>query len=216
MTSVTLACSTGSSAEPPPRLRLAGLRSRLAGPFDLSLDGGECVAITGPSGAGKSLLLRMIADLDPNEGEVWLDGQPRAHFTAPAWRRRVVYHAGEAGWWAATAAAHFPAPALAASRALAPRLGLDPALFDAAITRLSTGERQRLALLRALAGAPAVLLADEPTGALDAASTALVEALLGERLTAGMALLVVTHNPAQAVRLGQRHLRLAERMLGPA
>jgi ABC-type iron transport system FetAB ATPase subunit len=200
-------------AEAPPRLRLAGLRSALAGPFDLTLAAGECVAITGPSGAGKSLLLRMIADLDPNQGEVWLDGQERATWSAPEWRRQVVYNAAEAGWWGEQVAPHFPAAALAATRTLAPRLGVDPALMDAAVARLSTGERQRLALLRALAGEPAVLLLDEPTGALDETSTELVEALLAARLATGCTILMVTHNPAQAARMGRRHLRLADRRL---
>jgi ABC-type iron transport system FetAB ATPase subunit len=197
-------------------LLLRGLRSHLAGPFDLALAGGECVAVTGPSGAGKSLLLRMIADLDPNEGEVLLDGRSRQDWPAPAWRQAVVYNAAEAGWWSEQVAAHFPGPSLAATRRAAPRLGLDPALLDAAVTRLSTGERQRLALLRALAGAPAVLLLDEPTGALDETNTALVEALLAERLLAGTTILMVTHNPAQAARLGRRHLRLqGGRLIGP-
>ena len=201
------------SADAPLRLRLEGLRSPLAGPFDLTLAAGECVAITGPSGAGKSLLLRMIADLDPNEGKVWLDGQERRTWSAPAWRRQVVYNAAEAGWWTDPVAAHFPAPTRAAARALAPRLGLDPALLDAAILRLSTGERQRLALLRALVGTPPVLLLDEPTGALDEHSTARVEALLAEHLAAGTTILMVTHSPAQAARLGRRHLRLENRRL---
>ncbi|MBW4091987.1 MAG: ATP-binding cassette domain-containing protein [Proteobacteria bacterium] len=200
-------------AEAPARLRLAGLRSALAGPFDLTLAAGECVAITGPSGAGKSLLLRMIADLDPNQGEVWLDGQERATWSAPEWRRQVVYNAAEAGWWGEQVAPHFPAAALAATQLLAPRLGLDPALLEASVSRLSTGERQRLALLRALAGAPAVLLLDEPTGALDETSTGLVEALLAARLATGCTILMVTHNPAQAARMGRRHLRLADRRL---
>src|SRR5215472_3261576 len=81
------------------RLRIVNLHSHLAGPFDLTLAAGECLAITGPSGAGKSLFLRMIADLDPNQGEVFLDGVERRSMPAPAWRSRVVYSAAEPGWW---------------------------------------------------------------------------------------------------------------------
>ena len=66
-----------------PRLRIVDLRSRLAGPFDLALGAGECLAITGPSGSGKSLFLRMVADLDPNQGEVFLDGVERRTLPAP-------------------------------------------------------------------------------------------------------------------------------------
>jgi putative ABC transport system ATP-binding protein len=215
MTSPISACSTGSSTDPP-RLALAGLRSALAGPFDLTLARGECVAISGPSGAGKSLLLRMIADLDPNQGEVALDGRARASFSAPDWRRHVTYCPAESGWWAPVVAAHLPPARRAAWAALAERLGLDPALLDGPVARLSTGERQRLALSRALVAAPAVLLADEPTGPLDPDSTARVEALLAERLAAGMALLLVTHDTAQATRLAARRLRLeAGRLVAP-
>ena len=215
MTSPISACSTGSFTDPP-RLALAGLRGAQVGPFDLTLARGECVAISGPSGAGKSLLLRMIADLDPNQGEVALDGRPRAGFSAPDWRRHVVYCPAESGWWAPVVAAHLPPARHAAWAALAERLGLDPALLDGPVARLSTGERQRLALSRALLADPAVLLADEPTGPLDPDNTARVEALLAERLAAGMALLLVTHDEAQAARLAARRLRLeAGRLVTP-
>lgn len=197
----------------PARLRIASLGSALAGPFDLSVAASECVAITGPSGSGKSLFLRMIADLDPSEGEVWLDGQERSAFPAPEWRRRVVYNAAEPGWWSDDVVAHFPGPAASAARALAPSLGLGADLLEGSVARLSTGERQRLALIRALALASPVLLLDEPTGALDERAAALVESVLRQRLATGAAILMVTHNPEQARRLGHRRLRMAERRL---
>jgi putative ABC transport system ATP-binding protein len=198
----------------PPRLSVRGLRSAVGGPFDLDVAGGECVAITGASGSGKSVFLRMIADLDPNEGEVLLDGMARGAMPAPAWRRRVVYAAAEPGWWSDAVETHFPARA--AALALAPRLGLTEAHLSGALARLSTGERQRLALIRALTAEPAALLLDEPTGPLDAESTARVETLLGERLAGGLAILLVTHNTEQALRLGHRRLHMAERRLHPA
>ena len=198
-----------------PRLTLANLRSSLAGPFDLAVAAGECVAVSGPSGSGKSLLLRMIADLDPNEGAAALDGRDRRGFSPPAWRRRVVYSAAEPGWWLDIAAAHFPGPALAFAREAMPRLGLAPALLESPVVRLSTGERQRLALLRALALDPPVLLLDEPTGALDQESTARVEAVLRQRLAAGTAIILVSHSPAQAQRLGHRRFEMRDRRLAP-
>ena len=201
----------------PPRLRLVTLRSALAGPFDLTLAAGTCIAIAGPSGSGKSLLLRMIADLDPNQGEVFLDGQERRGIAAPAWRRRVVYGAAEPGWWHDTVAPHFaPGAARDLALTLTPRLGLDTALLDSPVVRLSTGERQRLALIRALAPDPPVLLLDEPTGPLDQDSTTLVETVLRERLAAGTAILLVTHSPEQAARLGQQQFRMQQRRLIPA
>lgn len=187
---------------------MRGLKSRLAGPFDLALAAGECVAITGPSGAGKSLLLRMLADLDPGEGEVLLNGKPREHWSGPEWRRRVVYCAAEPGWWALLVSEHFARSEWPAARELMARLGLASGLFEWPVLRLSTGERLRFALIRALLLRSPVLLLDEPTGALDAASTALVEQELRARLQQGLALLLVTHDPALALRLAQRQLSL--------
>ncbi len=186
-------------------LALAGLRSALAGPFDLTLERGACASITGPSGSGKSLLLRMVADLDPNEGQVHLDGRSRATWSAPDWRKRVIYVAAESGWWAEDVAQHFPATERTAVRAMTDRFGLKSELLDGPVARLSTGEKQRLALARALLRAPLILLLDEPTSALDDESIERVELLLRERMTAGMSILMVTHNGRQAERLARRH-----------
>jgi len=180
------------------RLRTTGLRSAHAGPFDLALRPGECLAVDGPSGAGKSLMLRMIADLDPHDGDASLDGVACSAIPAPTWRRRVTYSAAESGWWLERVGDHFAAP----GPELAARLGLRPDIFGKPVATCSTGERQRLALLRTLQHDPVVLLLDEPTGALDATSTAAVEALLRERLAAGVAIVLVTHDLAQASCLG--------------
>ena len=205
-----------SVASQSPRLRIVNLRSQLAGPFELELGAGECLAITGPSGAGKSLFLRMVADLDPNQGEVFLDGVERRTLPAPAWRRKVVYSAAEPGWWHERVADHFSGEAMDFARAMAPRLALDPALLDGQVVQLSTGERQRAALIRALALQSPVLLLDEATGALDEDSTVLVENVLRERLADGVTIAMVTHSAAQAARLGHRHLRMENRRLVPA
>jgi putative ABC transport system ATP-binding protein len=98
----------------------------------------------------------------------------------------------------------------------APRLALAPTLLDEPVVQLSTGERQRMALIRTLALHPPVLLLDEPTGPLDEHSTVLVENMLRERLAAGVMIIMVTHSAAQAARLGHRHLRLENRRLVPA
>ena len=200
---------------PPPRLRIIDLHNPLAGPFDLELGAGECLAIAGPSGSGKSLLLRMLADLDPSQGEVFLDGVERRTMSAPAWRRRVVYSAAEPGWWHERVGEHFNGDALRFAREMAPSLGLVPTLLEAPVVQLSTGERQRIALIRALALQPPVLLLDEATGALDEDSTARVEAILRDRLVGGCTIVMVTHSAAQAARLGHRQLRMENRRLVP-
>ena len=194
------------------RLRVAGLTRLGLGPFGFSLGAGECLAISGRSGAGKSLLLRMVADLDPHEGEAWLDGAARSGMAAPAWRRRVVYCAAESGWWESVAGAHFGSPPVA----LAAELGLQAEIFARPIALCSSGERQRLALLRPGALDPPVLLLDEPTGALDPESVARSEGLLAARLQAGVSLLLVTHDAAQAARLGTRRMVLEDGALRPA
>ena len=196
-----------------PALTVKRLRSELAGPFELSLGRGTCAAITGASGSGKSLFLRMVADLDPNEGEVWLNEQARAAMAAPAWRKQVTYVAAESGWWAEIVLQHFPHRGRDEIATLASALGLRAELLDAPVAQLSTGEKQRLALVRALLPAPPVLLLDEPTGPLDEESVVRVETLLRQRMAAGTSILLVTHDPKQAERLGDRRYRMAARRL---
>ena len=207
------ATGEGDVARAPVRLSLKDLKSPIAGPFDLELAAGECLAVTGESGSGKSLFLRMIADLDPNEGEVKLDGVDRSSLPSPAWRRRAPYVAAESGWWLKTAVEHFAPDRLEAARALAASLGVRSTPFEGEVARLSTGERQRLAIVRALVLDSPVLLLDEPTGSLDPESTLKVEAVLIERLRAGLALVLVSHEPAQAGRLGARHRIMRDRRL---
>ncbi len=175
-------------------------------PLDFDLADGEALAVLGPSGSGKTLLLRAIADLDPNEGQVSLDGASRESMPAPAWRRQVTYLPAEPGWWSDRVADHFPQPEL--GRALFPRLMLPAPMMERPVAELSTGERHRIALARVLVQAPKVLLLDEPTSGLDQGSTRAVEALLRERIGAGDSLLFATHDEELATRLGDRQLRV--------
>jgi ABC-type iron transport system FetAB ATPase subunit len=167
---------------------------------------GECVAVMGPSGAGKTRLLRAIADLDPNAGDLNLGGVDRAAVSGPAWRRLVGYVPAESGWWAERVGAHFAEPR--GAQAPLAEMGLPADVLDWPTARLSSGERQRLALARALLLAPRALLLDEPTAALDEDTRGIVEAILRRRLEAGAAILMVTHDPAQARRMAARVLRV--------
>jgi ABC-type iron transport system FetAB ATPase subunit len=196
-----------------PVLRLRGVYSQRLAPVSLDLSAGECGAIVGPSGSGKSLLLRQVADLDPGHGEVELDGKPRSGMRGYEWRRQVVYCQAEAGWWDDHVAPHFPDCTQA--EALMQTLGVSPEKLDTLVHELSTGERQRLGLARALAQQPRVLVLDEPTAALDQAATARVETALQHFLNGGAAILMVTHNPEQANRLARRTWRMAHGQLEP-
>ena len=197
-------------------LSVSDLRRPGLGPLSFALEGGECLAVRGPSGAGKSLLLRAIADLDPNEGAVALDGARREDMPAPAWRRQVTYVASEPGWWADRVAEHFADWRKA--RPIAEALGLPPDSGEWQVARLSTGEKQRLGLARALAIEPRVLLLDEPTSGLDPEATEAVERLIGARLAAGVSVVWVTHDRAQAGRVARRRLEIEKgqaREVGP-
>jgi UDP-glucose/iron transport system ATP-binding protein len=180
-------------------LRRPGL---ITASFDLA--DGECIAVRGPSGSGKTLLLRAIADLDPNDGDVTLDGRPRSEIPAPRWRRLVTYVPAESGWWAETVGAHFQDWPGAAH--LVEAFGLPTAARDTPIQRLSTGERQRFALIRALLLHPRVLLLDEPTSGLDPDGAAAVERQVATQLDAGAGAVWVTHDAAQEKRVARRCL----------
>jgi putative ABC transport system ATP-binding protein len=187
-----------------PILQVCNLRTSILKPASFSLSAGEALAVRGPSGAGKTLLLRAVADLDPNEGLVTLDGRDRATIAGPEWRRLVGYVPAEPGWWADTVGEHFGE--WTAALAFIRDLGFPEAAKAWPITQLSTGERLRLALVRALMMRPKVLLLDEPTAALDTASVTAVEALIKARLRTGLAVLWVTHDPEQAKRAAHRLL----------
>lgn len=188
------------------QLRIQQLVTRHVGPIELAIAAAECVCIQGASGSGKTLLLRAIADLDPHRGELQLDGASCESLPAPEWRRLVALVVAESQWWSERVRDHF-------DRGVNPlwmaQLGLPDAAMDWELARCSTGERQRLALLRTLMQAPAVLLLDEPTGNLDQESTRRVEALLDEyRLQRQAALLWVSHDSAQIERVAQRSFLL--------
>ena len=127
-------------------LRVEQLKIGSMPPLTFSVPSGECLAVEGPSGIGKTRLLRAIADLDPADGYVYLNGRERLEMPADQWRAKVRYVAAEPGWWAATARAHMPeTPRVAA---LAAALGLEPRHLDQPIAELSTGERLRLRFAR--------------------------------------------------------------------
>ena len=189
---------------PGPRLAASGLSVGGIGPAAFELAAGACLGLTGPSGAGKTRLLRAIADLEPHDGECRLDGRPASAMPGPVWRRDVGFVAADSGWWDARVGAHIE-PVRDADL---DEFGLSPAVREWSVERLSAGERQRLALLRHLAAAPAVLLLDEPVSHLDAD---LIEVVIG-RLAAcrqdGMAVIWVDHDRHRLARVADAIARL--------
>jgi len=211
MTSQSDSTSEGGQA----LLRLVDIARAGLDPVSLDVDAGSCCVIMGASGSGKTLLLRAIADLDPHRGEAYLSGTACSAMSGPRWRSQVTYVAAEPGWWDDRVAPHMAR--IDDATALAQQLDLPDDVMEAMVARLSTGERLRLALIRALIQKPRVLLLDEPTGALDEDATDKVAKLLMERRDAGLALLIVTHDRDIADRLAddlrlmrQGHLERSE------
>ena len=209
-------------------LEAVGLVRRLEGEIshtlvngiDLSVNKGEFVAITGPSGSGKSSLLYLLGLLDaPSEGEVIICGQPTSKLSESA---RADVRLTKCGF---VFQFHFLLPEFTSlENVLLPmraagkigekemrERGLELlaslGLKDHANKRpnqLSGGQRQRVAIARALSNRPEIIVADEPTGALDTASTEQVFGILRDIADNGRTVVVVTHDPALAARADRR------------
>jgi ABC-type iron transport system FetAB ATPase subunit len=194
------------------QLKIEAIRFRERGPFDLFVDGGECVCLSGPSGAGKTLLLRSIADLDPHEGQVFLDDLDSTSTDAPSWRKTVGLLPAESQWWCDTVGPHFPE----VDHERLETLGFAEDVMGWTVSRLSTGERQRLALIRLLINRPRALLLDEPTASLDPSNVGQVETLIEDyRKQMNAPVLWVSHDPAQAQRVADRRIEISEGKLTP-
>ena len=188
--------------------------------IDLAVKKGEFVAITGPSGSGKSSLLYLLGLLDaPTEGEVMICGQPTSklsesdradvrltkcgfvfqfHFLLPEFTSldNVLLPMRAAGKMGEKEM-HARGLALLGSLGLAEHANKRP-------NQLSGGQRQRVAIARALANRPEIIVADEPTGALDTKSTEQVFSILRDIADSGQTVIVVTHDPALAARADRR------------
>lgn len=176
---------------------------------DLEVSRGETVAVMGPSGCGKSTLLHILGGLDrPTDGEVWLADRRIDHlrerdlarmrrtdvgFVFQAFHLMEELTAVENIELSALLAGHTAQEARRRATELLERVGLaDRAGFLP--STLSGGQRQRVAIARALSNEPLAVLADEPTGNLDSASTLDVLQLFEDLHTAGQTLVIVTHD----------------------
>jgi putative ABC transport system ATP-binding protein len=192
---------------------------------------GEVVAVMGPSGSGKSTLLNLIAGLDrPTSGAVTVAGRRIDTLGETACARFRARHIGIIFQFfnllddlTVEDNVLLPAQLAGASRrqarARAGELlaGMGIAEHrDAYPARMSGGQRQRVAIARALVNCPELLLADEPTGALDTATGQEIGRLLRELNAAGQTLVLVTHDPALAQRFAARTVRIVDGQIAGA
>src|SRR5205809_7772073 len=197
--------------------RLAGTELKVLNGVDLALRPGEIVALVGPSGAGKSTLLHVAGLLErPDGGAVLIGGEDCGSLSD---ERRTLLRRSEIGFvyqfhhllpeFSALENVMLPQMIAGIPRhrargkaaELLDRVGLAPRAKHRP-ARLSGGEQQRVAIVRALANDPKILLADEPTGNLDhTTAEGVVETLLGIVRASGLAVLIATHNLDLARRL---------------
>jgi len=205
------------------RKSFEGGRIRALEDVSLHLAPGELVALTGPSGCGKSTLLNLIGALDrPDAGRISVDGRElNGHVDATEYRAATVGFVFQFHNLIPVLSAHenVQVPMIgrgsarhereARAHELLTEVGLANRATSAPPT-LSGGERQRVAIARALANSPSLLLADEPTGALDTETgEQIIRLLQGLRERRGMTILLVTNDPAVAEH-GDRTLAMRD------
>lgn len=185
------------------------------GPYSLTVEENEIVGMTGVSGIGKTQMFRAMVQSLIYTGDLLFAGEPPERYAPEEWRRRIMLVPAESMWWRQHVGEHFP------DRydndwleELLAGLGFGREVPDWEVERLSTGERQRLALIRALLHKPAVVLLDEPCSGLDEVSTSMVEhVLLAYRQPPGRALLWVSHDDRQLRRVAGRCYRVHRQAL---
>lgn len=177
------------------------------GPVNLQVNPGEIVCVSGKSGIGKSLLLRAIADIIDHTGQVSLGQQVASAMPAPQWRRQVSLLPAENQWWLDNVYEHFASK----DNVLLEQLGFDNSAWQWQLANCSTGEKQRLALLRLLVNKPQCLLLDEPTASLDPENIERVEAVLRQYAETHKApVLWVSHSREQIERVAARHFIMCD------
>ena len=186
-------------------LEIVKLNNEIFGPVSIDIEAGQSVIIRGPSGSGKTRFMRAVADLDEAKGSVFLNAQDRKDLSGHEWRKRVRFVAADSSWWFETVEEHFPKEFELANAMN--KLGVKPELINAEVTKLSTGERQRLAFLRAIADEPQVLLLDEPTSALDKDTANKLECMIEEVKAKGTIILIASHNAEQVERFGPKEIQ---------
>jgi len=152
------------------------------------------------------MLLRAMADLIPHQGELYLNETACSKMKPSEWRKRVAYSSAESAWWQDSVGAHF---VTLPNETLLSSFGFQPDVLNWMVSRLSSGEKQRLALIRILANKPEVLLLDEPTASLDRVNIERVENIIADWIKQNIGAVVwVSHQKDQIERIADRRLQI--------
>ncbi len=188
-------------------LNLTHILPHLSEEINMTVAGSMCLGISGSSGIGKSVLLKAIADMIPHEGNIFLDGIECREYPAPAWRKKVALLPAESQWWYEQVGQHFSAY----DDYLFSYFGFNQDVMDWQISHLSSGEKQRLAMIRVLLNKPDVLLLDEPTANLDRENQHRLEMFINDyKLAQQIPVLWISHDMEQLNRTSQQILYLSE------
>ena len=197
----------------PDLLSVEGLQTvGMPSPVNLQVQSGQVWMISGPSGTGKSQTLKALADLIPHQGQISFQGQSMQSVCPEKWRSQIMYFAAETAWWLDSVIEHFDTPP---DEHLLHAIGLQASILQKDPDECSSGEKQRLALLRGLSRSPTILLLDEITANLDTEASIKVERLLQNYLkqrfldsSPPRAIIWVSHDVAQRQRMAPSEQQL--------
>jgi len=201
------------SSNLPDLLSVEGLQTvGMPSATNLQVQAGQVWMISGPSGAGKSQTLKAIADLIPHQGKISFQGQSMQSISPEKWRSQIMYFSAETAWWLDTIIEHFDTPP---DKSQLDAIGLQNSILQKDPAECSSGEKQRLALLRGLSHSPNILLLDEITANLDTEASIKVESLLQNYLKQRVldselprAIIWVSHDVAQQQRMAPSQQQL--------
>jgi len=190
----------------PALLKVESLKTTgISNPVNLTVLSGQVWMISGSSGTGKSQSLKALADLIVHEGQVTLNGVSQQMIRPENWRSQVMYFSTETAWWCDSIGEHFNK---IPDESQLNSIGLFTSILQKNPDECSSGEKQRLALLRGLERSPKVLLLDEITANLDTEAAVKIEQLLQNYLLENSlddsrqcAIIWVSHDEAQRERM---------------
>lgn len=184
------------------------------GPVSLEVPANQSISINGSSGSGKTLLLRAIADLDPHRGEIRLFDVLQDSVSGSSWRQQIGFLNADNVFWEDTVQQHFSHTDHDLLEEYSDHLDLPNNILKQSLSTLSSGEKQRIAIIRLLINKPRALLLDESTSHLDPDAKIQVESLVQTYQKQNQCPVIwVSHDKPQRQRVAARHYQMRDGQL---